>query len=119
MTSALLTKLALRGCAVEEMLSDTFMGREDFYEKMLRQFPKSTAFDRLEKSVAAGEVAACFEAAHELKGLYGTLGLTPAYMVCCRIVEIVRPLSGMEGVADLLTELRLLHREFTALVSAT
>lgn len=117
MESRLLNKLAERGCNVADMLNDTFMGMEAFYEKMLRQFPESTAVSRIRSTYEAGDAKGCFEAAHELKGLSATLGLAPLNSVCSKIVEIVRPGVSVEGVGDLLPELERLNAEFIAIIS--
>ncbi len=118
MENELLNALAVRGCPVEQLLADTYMNREDFYVKMLGRLPASTAFARLGDAVAAGDANACFEAAHELKGLYATLGLTPAYDLCSRIVEAVRPLSGLADAPELFAALRPVHEELVALIAA-
>lgn len=119
MNSALLNTLAAKGCEVQKMLDETYMGMEEFYEKMLRRLPESTALARARKSVEDGDVNACFEATHELKGLYGTLGLTPAYRACCEIVEIVRPRAGFGDTAAKLEALEKTHQELLAVIAAT
>ena len=50
-----------------------------------------TAFD-------AKDAKSLFEASHELKGVYASLGLTPLYDLCSEIVEIARA-GGLDGVA--------------------
>jgi len=119
MENKLLNALAARGCQIEQLLADTYMNREDFYVKTLERLLASTAFARLREGVAAGETNACFDAAHELKGLYATLGLTPAYELCSQIVELVRPLAGMEGVSELFAALQPVHEELVALIAST
>jgi len=101
---------------VRELLEDTYMGREDFYEKMLRRFTECTTLDKLHSGIAGGDVQASFDAAHELKGRYATLGLTPAYEVCCRLVEKLRPLAGLEGAEELFAELKRQHDEIIGLI---
>ena len=58
--------------------------------------------------------ARVFEASHELKGVYASLGLTPLYDVCSEIVEIARA-GGLDGVADLLPSLEEMHAEIVNL----
>jgi len=118
MENTLLKKLAARGCAVERLLADTYLGQEGFYVQMLGRLPESTALARVRAAVAAGDAGACFAAAHELKGLYATLGLTPAWELCSRIVECVRPRAGLEGVEEPLAELEAVHAELNALILA-
>ena len=116
MESELLNTLAAKGCGVEAMLHSTFMDMESFYEKMLRRLPESTALQRLRSAFEAEDVNAAFEAAHELKGLYANLGLTPALERCSRIVEILRPRSGFGEIGTILPELESVHAELVGLV---
>ena len=117
MQSDLLNALAAKGCGVETMLHDTFMDMEPFYEKMLRKLPENTAIVRLRGAFDAQDVNAAFEAAHELKGLYATLGLTPAYELCCAIVEVLRPRSGFGDIAEKLSALEAVHNELLAVIA--
>jgi len=66
-----------------------------------------TAFD-------AKDAKSLFEASHELKGVYASLGLTPLYDLCSEIVEIARA-GGLDGVADLLPSLEEMHAEIVKL----
>ena len=111
MNSKLLLALAAKGCETEKMLHETFMDMEPFYEKMLRRLPESTALQRLRDAFEANDVNAAFEAAHELKGLYANLGLTPAKDRCSEIVEILRPKTGFGDIAALLPELEAIHAD--------
>jgi len=118
MENALLNDLASRGCPIEKLLADTYMGFEDAYVLMLRRLPESTELVRIRAAAEAGDADACFEAAHALKGLYANLGLEPARALCSRIVELVRPRTGTEGVESVLTELEPLHASFVSLIAA-
>lgn len=115
MENELLKKLADRGCKVAETLEETYMGREDFYLKIIARLPNTTCLDRMEAALAAADAAAFFAASHELKGLYGTLGLTPLYDACCEMVEIAR-VGSLEGVPEKFAALKPRHAEFCALV---
>lgn len=115
MESKLLNDLAARGCAVMESLEETFMGNEAFYVKMLAKLPTNDAIVRMESALAVKDAKALFEASHELKGLYGTMGLTPNYTRCCEIVEIARA-GGTDGVAEKLVSLKAMHAETVALI---
>ena len=118
MESKLLNALAEKGCGVETMLHDTFMDMEGFYETMVRKLPESSALARLRAAFEAGDVATAFDAAHELKGLYATLGLTPASERCGAIVEILRPRAGFGDIAALLPDLERVHAELLAVLAA-
>lgn len=102
---------------VEEALSKTFMDRESFYEKMLKKLPASPVIGKLQSAVDAGDVKAVFEASHELKGVYATLGLTPLYTACCEIVETARA-GSMEGVPEKMPALQASHKEFLDIITA-
>ena len=52
MQNELLDTLAQKGCAISEMLAETFMGKEDFYVRMLRKLPANTSMDRLKAALA-------------------------------------------------------------------
>ena len=106
----LLAALTERGCDVETTLRTTFMGNETFYRKMFGKLPSNTALGRMRTAVDAGNAAALFEASHELKGVYASLGLTPLHKLCSEIVEIARP-GGLEGAAERLQRLEALHKE--------
>ncbi|MCR5751971.1 MAG: Hpt domain-containing protein [Kiritimatiellae bacterium] len=115
MTSELLTRLAERGCAVQDRLDETFMGNEALYEKLLRRLAASDTIARMTDAFAVGDVETLFSASHELKGLYATLGLTPLFVMCSDIVEIART-GTLEGIGQKLSDLRTGHNEFLELI---
>ena len=110
----LLATLAGIGCDVEGTLQKTFMGNAEFYMKMFAKLPTNTALGRMRDAFAAHDAAKLFEASHELKGVYASLGLTPLYELCSEIVEISRP-GGLDGVEDPLAQLEEMHAEVVAL----
>lgn len=116
MESPLLTALAAKGCEIEKSLEATFMGRESFYVRMLHKLPASPCVGKVRAAIEANSATQCFEASHELKGLYATLGLTPLYERCCEIVEITRK-GSMEGVAEKLPPMAAMHDEYVALIN--
>jgi len=97
------------------MLDQTYMGNEAFYVKMLKKLPGKDYIPRLEAAVSAGNVAEVFSIAHDLKGIYGTLGLTPLFAKCCEILEPARK-GSMEGVPENFPVLREMHEEFMTLI---
>ena len=117
MQNELLDTLAQKGCAISEMLAETFMGKEDFYVRMLHKLPAHTSMDRLKAALDANSAQRVFDASHELKGLYSTLGLSPLWTICNRIVETTRA-GSMDGVAADVEALARMHAEYVALVSA-
>ena len=102
------------GCDVKGTIEKTFMGKEEFYAKMFAKLPSNGAIGRMRAAFDAKDVKSLFEASHELKGVYASLGLTPLYDVCSEIVEIARA-GGLDGVADLLPSLEEMHAEIVNL----
>ncbi|MBQ7176356.1 MAG: response regulator, partial [Victivallales bacterium] len=111
---ALIETLKGIGCDVEGTMAETFMGNEKFYMKMFNKLPTNTALERMHSALEAKNAEALFEASHELKGVYASLGLTPLYEPCSEIVEIARA-GGLDGVEELLEQLDELHKEIVEL----
>lgn len=63
-----------------------FLGKEDFYLRMLKKFLDDKNFEGLEMAVQAKEWPEAFKYAHTVKGLCGNLGLDG-------ILEYVAPLT--------------------------
>ena len=106
--------LSEMGCDVKGTIDKTFMGKEEFYAKMFAKLPSNAAIGRMRTAFDAKDAKALFEASHELKGVYASLGLTPLYDVCSEIVEIARA-GGLDGVDDLLPSLEEMHAEIVNL----
>ena len=116
MNNTLLNELQKRGCAIAEMLDQTYMGNEAFYVKMLKKMTANSSMVKLQEAIQTADVNALFSASHDLKGVYGTLGLTPLYEKCCEIVEIARR-GSQEGLAEKIAVLAQLHEDFMKLIS--
>lgn len=113
-SNSLLTTLSEFGCDVKGTIDKTFMGNEAFYLKMFAKLPTNDAIVRMRKAFEAKDAKALFEASHELKGVYASLGLTPLHGICSEIVEIARA-GGLDGVGDLLPQLEEMHAEIVKL----
>lgn len=112
----LIDALEGRGCKVREAIEGTFMGDAGFYLRMLRKLPQSKCFSRLEAAMATGVVRDVFESAHELKGLYANLGLTPLCALASEITEIARA-GHVDGAPGKFEKLGGLHAECLALLA--
>lgn len=112
----LLAALSEIGCDVKGTIDKTFMGNEAFYVKMFGKLPSNTAPGRMRAALEAGDAKGMFEASHELKGVYASLGLSPLYDLCSEIVEIARA-GSLEGTAELLAQLEEMHSEIVKLAS--
>lgn len=117
MESELLKALAAQGCGVEESLNETYMGNEAFYEKILHKLPANSCMTRMREAIDAQDAKALFLASHELKGLYGTMGLTPLFKLCCDIVEPARA-GSLDGVEAHYADLKVLHANTCDLINS-
>ena len=108
-TNPLLVALKEKGCTVEETLAETLMGNEKLYERLLRKLPNMQCVDKM-------DAAACFEAGHEIKGVYASLGLKPLLTICSEIVETTRK-GEFTGVAEKLPALKALHDEILEIIA--
>ena len=115
MEHELLKSLAAKDCKAEEMLQGTFMGNEAFYVRMLGKLPSNTCLVRMRSALEAGDAAALFDVAHELKGVYAALGLTPLWQQCSEIVEIARA-GSLDGVPDRMVSLEQGHYEYVNII---
>ena len=115
-TNPLLLALKEKGCTVEETLAETLMGNEKLYEKLLRKLPNMQCIDKMTAALAAGDAAACFEAGHEIKGVYASPGLKPLLTICSEIVETTRK-GEFTGVAEKLPALKTLHDEILEIIA--
>lgn len=73
------------GIPYEDVI-DRFMGKEDFYFRMLKKFSEDKNFEGLEQSVAQKDWPIAFKYAHTVKGICANLGLD-------NILEYVVPLT--------------------------
>ena len=112
----LLTILEAEGCKVTSALQDTMMGKEAFYVKMLKNLEKNQSIRLLEEAFARKDANACFEASHDLKGMYATLGLTPLVETCKPIVETARQ-GRMDGFEEAIPALKALHNRFLDIIT--
>lgn len=67
-------QLQTLGVQYDEVLG-RFLGKEDFYLRMLKKFLDDKNFEGLEQTVAEKNWQEAFKYAHTIKGLCGNLGL--------------------------------------------
>ena len=111
----ILHSLARMGCDVETALKETYVGDTAFYLKMLMKMSKNNSISRMRKALDSFDAKALFDAAHNLKGMYALLGLTPLHALCSEIVEIAR-VGSFDGVGELLSRLEVLHAKVLGLI---
>ena len=87
----MLTIEALRayGADVDEGLTRC-MNNEAFYLRMVGMAVADGKIADLEAAIGAGDLAAAFETAHALKGMYSNLSLTPVARPMSEITELLR-----------------------------
>lgn len=78
-------KLKEIGVPYEDVI-DRFMGKEDFYLRMLKKFLEDKNFEGLEQSVAQKDWTTAFKYVHTVKGVCANLGLD-------NVLEYVVPLT--------------------------
>lgn len=107
-------RLHAMGCntadALERMADD-----EEFYIECLQEALENPGFAGLEKALAEADAESGFDCAHALKGVLGSVGLTPMFR---KTVELVEPLRAgcCSGLEQKLKELMEMKREFTEIV---
>lgn len=71
------------------------LGGERMADRFLRKFPEDPSYRNLTDARAAGDVDGAFLAAHTLKGIASTLGLTELYSAASELAEELRPRNKM------------------------
>ncbi len=89
-------KLVAVGVDYDEVLK-RFMGKEDFYLRMLRKFLNDKNFDGLRQTVADKNWKDAFTYAHTVKGLCGNLGLGGVMDYVAPLTEALRSEPYDEG----------------------
>lgn len=92
------------GANTEEGLARC-MNMENMYLRLVRMIPEDANFEKLYQAVAAGDLAAAFDAAHAIKGAAGNLSLTPVYEPIQKITDLLRTRTEMD-YTGLLQEIR-------------
>ena len=82
-------KLKEYGADVEEAV-ERCMGREDFYLMLVGKVISDTRLSLLEAQLDQKDLAAAFETAHALKGVFATLSLTPLTRPVSEMTELLR-----------------------------
>ena len=102
-------KLMGLGVEVDEALH-RLMDSEDLYVAVLKQFRDDSNLERLDRALSQGDVREAFEAAHTLKGVISNLGMEGMMKQLHPVVETLRS-GSMDGVADMLPDLRQIYDE--------
>ena len=77
------------GADVDEGLARC-LNKEDFYLKMVNMGIADDRFEKLPDIIASKDYAKAFEIVHALKGIVGSLALTPLYEPICQMTELLR-----------------------------
>ncbi len=98
-------ELEQKGCDMRGAMR-RFLDDEDFYLKCLHETMEANRLEKIREALSRQDFRRAFEIAHDLKGVSGTLGLTPVYEAVCRVVEDLRydPKAELErDLSDLQT----------------
>jgi HPt (histidine-containing phosphotransfer) domain-containing protein len=82
-------ELAVLDVPYDEIM-ERFMGKEDFYRKMLKKFLEEKSFARLEEAASGKNWHEVFVQAHTIKGLCANLGLQNIVEYAVPLTESVR-----------------------------
>lgn len=91
-----------------------FVGKTDLYEKYLIRFLEDQNLCKLETEIKSKNCKAAFKAAHALKGVVGTLGITRLLVVVGKCVEALRA-GELEAAEEMMPEIR---EEYEAVICA-
>ena len=102
-----LDQLRAWGADVDEALPRC-LNNEAFYLKLVTKAVQEPSFDRLREAIEAGNLDKAFDQAHALKGVTGTLALTPIDKPVREITELLRSRTVMD-YQPLLSEILSRH----------
>ncbi len=77
------------GANVEDGLARC-LNKEDFYLKMVNMGISDDRFEKLSDIIASKDYNTAFEIVHALKGVVGSLALTPLYEPISQMTELLR-----------------------------
>ena len=106
-------KLKEYGADVEEAV-ERCMGREDFYLMLVGKVISDTRLSLLEAQLDQKDLAAAFETAHALKGLYANLSLSPLTKPVSEITELLRNRTDTD-YSELLSEAKTQYEKLCSL----
>lgn len=89
------------------------MNDEAFYASMLSMFLQQTALDKALTAYANHDRKGLFEAAHEIKGISGSTGMTALYNAASRLVEQLRSNDADINRAEISVMFRNLEQTYT------
>lgn len=87
----------------ELLIKKRFMGKEEIYIRFLKRFLEDKNFSILKEKLQMGDVKDAFLAAHTLKGVLESLGLSPLMPSVFPIVEVLRK-DSTQGLEELMKQ---------------
>lgn len=97
------------GVDVEETLK-RFMGKEEFYEKILLKFKEDRTFERYQKAAGEEDWEEVFRELHTLKGVASNLGMAVLTEKTSHAVEKLRE-NNLEGIKKDLEEMEAAYKK--------
>lgn len=111
-------KLTAVGVNYDEVLK-RFMGKEDFYLRMLKKFLNDKNFEGLKNAVADHNWKDAFTYAHTVKGLCGNLGLGGIMEQVSPLTEELRSEPYDEGsILDYMSSAQSIYDETVELIQS-
>lgn len=93
---------------------ERFVGNVNLYQKYVTKFLDDTHVADAEKAFAQGDLAEVLSQVHALKGLAGTLGMTPLYEASAEVVRELR--DEKEPVLE--EKMRNVKQEYERMIEA-
>lgn len=89
-------------------------GSEALYLRLVKMIPADANFETLKNAIDTNDLDGAFAASHALKGVLGNLSLTPMYLKCDEITELLRQRTAADYAA-LYGELEEMKDQLSAL----
>lgn len=96
--------------ALERMLNDTA-----FFIECVKAVNNDESFENLDKALKDGNISAAFDAAHNIKGVSGNVGLMPIQKAAEKIVEPLR-IGKIDGLQNYCLELNSKNDELSSIL---
>lgn len=92
-----------------------FMGKEEFYEKVLLKFKEDVTFERYQKAAGEKDWKEVFRALHTLKGVAANLGMTVLAEKTSAAVEKLRK-NNLQGIEKEFKEMETAYKNVMCII---
>lgn len=84
-----------------EVIMERFMENEEMYLNFLDQMFEDDDIKKMRHVFCSQDTESIAKAAHTLKGIIGTMGLTPLYNAICKVLDALRAGKSQEHCLEL------------------